>query len=596
LARSAASSPAFYSGVKKRRSGPTLSKPELLVRQAFRQSQGPESIEGLTIPSEVERQAGESKGWLRSFGRRMDRMFQTQLHTKGKEILLLMICLLIGFALRFYSFDQKSLWMDEIYTVQDSRDDFSGHLEFYKEKPTNMHPPLFYILTHLFYPFNKAERDIRIFPLVFGTLSIPMIYLLSRMFSSAIALPCAFALAFMTYHIALSQEGRSYTLIMFLGMGSLYFLLNFLRTSKKAFLILVAVLFAILFHTSYSSIPFIVFSQMLWFYEPDGQEKKPHLSSFLFLISLVALLIAPWTIFILSHYKGQPLNVPWHTEDPGSFISITYGVLHDWVPHWPLMVVSVLLIILLPIFGRNRRNALVLLANFLFPVGGLYLFCKILSITHFVSSRYFINFLPLFLITLFLSFATIEARLHKLRRVMRLRLLFLILFIASNLVILPLYYRSEKQDNRGLVNYLKVNLRDGDKIFIQESAFLPGLLHYFGLKPESRYYKVYFPKGTEESAEFLRSFSYQDKTIIIYHAKTCCAQYVGDGSRLWIIVGKLEAQKLKENSPAVLMGYFDGSFLNLKQFPSDASLFLFLWDPSSPNQKGIDLPLGNDEG
>ncbi len=42
---------------------------------------------------------------------------------------------------------------------------------------------------------------------------------------------------------------------------------------------------------------------------------------------------------------------------------------------------------------------------------------------------------------------------------MRLKLLFVILFIASNLVILPLYYRSEKQDFRGLVTYLKGQLR-----------------------------------------------------------------------------------------------------------------------------------------
>ena len=511
---------------------------------------------------------------------------------KGKEIILLMVCLVIGTVLRFHSFDQKSLWTDEIYTVQDSKDNLSGHIQYYKEKPTYLHPPLFYMLTHLFYPFNKAERDIRIFPLVFGTLSIPMIYLLARSFSSAIALPCTFALALMTYHIALSQEGRSYTLIMFLGMASLYFLLDYLKTSKKAFLILVAILSAIMFHTSYSSIPFIVFSQMFWFYEPDGQEKKPRLSSFFLLSSLVALLIAPWTIFILSNYNGQPLNDTWHAEDPGSFVSIMYGVLHDWVPHWPLTVISVILIILLPILARNRRNGLVLLANFLFPIGGLYLFCKILGITHFVSSRYFITFLPLFLVTLFLSLAAIESRVHKLRRFMRLRLLFLILFIASNLVILPLYYRSEKQDNRGLVNYLKGQLREGDKIFIQKSVFLPGMLHYLGVSPESRYYKVHFSKNDpEKGVEYTRRFIYRDRPFIIYYSKNCCTQYVADGSRLWIIVEKSEAQNLKEHSPAVLKGYFDGSFLNLSQFPSDASLYLFLWDPGSPKEKGIELPI-----
>ena len=90
-----------------------------------------------------------------------------------KEIIILILCLIIGFALRFHTFDQRSLWMDEFHTFNDSRDDLKGQIEFYKEKPTYLHPPLFFILTHLFYPFNKPERDLRILPLIFGTLSIP---------------------------------------------------------------------------------------------------------------------------------------------------------------------------------------------------------------------------------------------------------------------------------------------------------------------------------------------------------------------------------------------------------------------------------------
>ena len=62
----------------------------------------------------------------------------------------------------------------------------------YKENPTYLQPPLFYLLTHLFYPFTNPERDLRIIPVIFGTLSIPMIYLSRRLFSPAIALPCAF--------------------------------------------------------------------------------------------------------------------------------------------------------------------------------------------------------------------------------------------------------------------------------------------------------------------------------------------------------------------------------------------------------------------
>jgi len=50
-------------------------------------------------------------------------------------------------------------------------------------------------------------------------------------------------------------------------------------------------------------------------------------------------------------------------------------------------------------------------------------------------------------------------------------------------------------------------------------------------------------------------------------------------------------KKIKGNSTAVLKGYFDGSFLNFNRFPTDASIYLFLLDPKSPGEKGIDMPI-----
>lgn len=393
---------------------------------------------------------------------------------RTKTLLILALCLLIGFVLRFYGFDRKSLWLDEIYTFQDSRDGLRAQLKYYQERPTYLHPPMFYLLTHLFYPFPNPERDLRVIPLIFGTLSIPMILFLARSFSRRIALPCTLALTFMTYHIALSQDGRSYSVAMFFGMVALYFFVRHLITGKKILLIPAAFFFALIFHTSYSSIPFIGISQLLWFYRPEEQQKRPPFASFLLFNALIAVLCGPWIAFLLLNHKGQPLMDPLHTEDPGSFLSILYGVLHDWVPHWPLTTISVLLLVVLPAFLKNRRNAFVLLAVFILPIAGLFTYCKIFHVTHFISSKYFINFLPPFFISLFLSLDALEVRFDKLRRFLRFRFIFVILFIASNLVILPLYYRSEKQDNRGLVNYLKANLRQGDRVFLQKIVFFPG--------------------------------------------------------------------------------------------------------------------------
>ena len=506
-----------------------------------------------------------------------------------RDIYFVISCLLIAITLRFYTFDQKSLWMDEVHTFNDSRDDFRAQLRFYKGNPTFLHPPLFFMLTHQFYPFTKPERDLRIIPLIFGTLSIPMIYLLARSFSPSIALPCTLSLTLMAYHISLSQDGRSYSLLMFLAMVGLYFFMQHLRTFKKSYLFIVALIFAILFHTSYSSIPFIILSQILWFYRVREDAQKPSLSCFLILNGLVLFMCAPWIAFLAFNYKGQALMDPFHTETPGSFFSILYGLFHDWAPYPPLMIVSVFLLIFSPIFSKFRKNALVLLSLFILPVGGLYFYCRLLNVTHFVTSRYFINFLPLFFIIIFLSLDTLEAKFERLRKVMRLKILFVILFVASNLVLLPLYYRSEKQDFRGLVNYLKVELREGDKIFDATAGYTPGILHYLGAYPERRHQVVSSWKDSGNKIGFRISFLYQNRRFTIFHSKTCCSQYVTDGNRLWIIVGKWSAREFKRGSPFVLKGYFDGSVLNFSKFPEDASIYLFLWDPSSAGEKGIDM-------
>ncbi len=101
-------------------------------------------------------------------------------------------------------------------------------------------------------------------------------------------------------------------------------------------------------------------------------------------------------------------------ESTTSFWHILYGVLNDWAPHAPLMIISIILLILFPIFLKSRRNAFILLTIIVFPMVVVYLFCKLSNFSHFVTSRYFINFLPLFFITLFLSLDAIETKFNKL--------------------------------------------------------------------------------------------------------------------------------------------------------------------------------------
>jgi len=510
---------------------------------------------------------------------------------RRKEILILILCLIAGFALRFYTFDKKSLWIDEIHTYNDSRDGIQKQLEYYKENPTYLHPPMFFVLTHSFYPFTKPERDLRIIPLLFGILSIPMIYFLSRQFSPNIAIPCTLILTFMTYHIYFSQDGRMYSMLMFFGMMALYFFIKHLKTYKKGYLVLVAIGYAILFHTSYSSILFIVFTQILWFYHINENKNKFNIFSFLTLSGITLILCIPWVLFIVLSYKGQPVMDLLTIQEIGSLFTIVAGIFNDWAPLPPLSIASLILLILFPFFSKNKENSIILLALLAFTVGGLYFYCKLLNVNQFITSRYFITFFPLFLITLYLSLDAIEAKFKKFRGLFWIgpKLFFLILFILSNLIILFPYYKSEKQNFRGLVNYLNTHLGDGDKIVVGTFTYIPGILHYFKVEPKNRHYSIPYSWITPgKEFEFKATLTSQDRNFNIYHSNIPYSRYIENGNRLWILVGKGHAaEEVKKIPSCVLKGYFDGSFAMFRKFPSDASMYLFLWDSSSRDEKGI---------
>jgi hypothetical protein len=482
------------------------------------------------------------------------------------------------------------LWIDEIHTFNESRYGLGDQIKYYKENPTNLHPPLFYVLTHIFYPFTKPERDLRIIPLIFGILTIPMFYLLSRLFSPYISLPCMASLAFMVYHIYFSQDGRMYSILLFFSMGSLYFFMKYLKTLKRKYLYLVPLFFAIQFHLSYSSTIFIVLSQILWFYGIREDQKRIDLPSVLALNGVTLLLCAPWIFFLVSNYKGQPFMDPLTDQDIGTLTGLMSNLLNDWAPKAPLIIASLVLLILFPFFSRNKKNALILLALLVFPVVGLYSYCVLLKVNQFITSRYFLSFLPLFLITLYLSVNTIEFRFERLKRYIRPKLLFLILFVGSNATMFPLYYQGEKQDFRGLVKYLNAQLKDGDRIVVGTFTYIPGILYYFNVYPNNRHYNIpYSWKVPGKEFEFRVPLVSEGRSFDICHSNIPYDRYVTERNRLWILVGKDTAKHVEKDFPCILKGYFDGSFAQFRRFPSDASMYLFLWDTRSTGEKGTGI-------
>lgn len=136
------------------------------------------------------------------------------------------LILVIGFILRLISLNQ-SLWLDEaINVLATQKFSLLGMISEYAK--ADFHPPLFFIILWIWTNFfGIGEVVVRIPSVIFGILTIYIIYLLGRkLHSKTLGLFSALLLAINPLHIYYSQEARMYALT------TLAVVLNFFLLSK----------------------------------------------------------------------------------------------------------------------------------------------------------------------------------------------------------------------------------------------------------------------------------------------------------------------------------------------------------------------------
>lgn len=192
---------------------------------------------------------------------------------------LIWLIFLLGLLLRLVNLDQ-SFWLDEASQAQMSS--FPVR-EIWFGRSGDFHPPLFYIIAHYWLLFGHSEIWLRLPSVFFGIAAVWVIYHFSNtLFSSQkIAYLSAFLLAVNPYHIYYSQEFRSYSLLMLLGLLSMYAL-----TKKHWTLFLIN---ALLLYTHYSSI-FLIITQIIYVAFFDRKLLRFVIGH----LALVIILFLPW--------------------------------------------------------------------------------------------------------------------------------------------------------------------------------------------------------------------------------------------------------------------------------------------------------------
>jgi uncharacterized membrane protein len=192
--------------------------------------------------------------------------------------MIIIFVLLLSLVLRIVSLNQ-SLWLDEATTALVARMDMSDF--FTKFMPADFHPPLYYLVVSLWSSvFGYGEVVLRMPSIIFGVLTVYIVYLIAKDLKYKWPIVPALFLATSGLHIYYSQEARMYSMATFLV--SLIFLLFIKRQW-----FLMSISFVLLFFTDYLS---VIVVPVLFLYQFVVNRKD--LRRFLILI------VPIWTAFL----------------------------------------------------------------------------------------------------------------------------------------------------------------------------------------------------------------------------------------------------------------------------------------------------------
>ena len=130
------------------------------------------------------------------------------------------------------------MWLDETFSVWLASQSVADMLHWIAR--IDQHPPLYYLLLHFWITINgAAPYYVRLLSVVFGTATIPVIYVIGKRISgTVVGLAAAALLAFSPFNIYFAQETRMYTLLTFNAAVAIYALVRLLtdrgRSSRSA--------------------------------------------------------------------------------------------------------------------------------------------------------------------------------------------------------------------------------------------------------------------------------------------------------------------------------------------------------------------------
>ena len=249
------------------------------------------------------------------------------------KIALLLAAIIIFIAARLWHFTVPCLWFDELFSIHAARHSFGNLISFVAVDI--IHPPLFYLLLKIWIAVGgESILWLRLLPVSFAVAAVLPLLLLCRELKlgfgeTALAL---FLMATNNYLIKYAQTLRMYSLLMFLGLGSLWLFAKFTNTDSSGAPLhrrrILTVWFAVnllLVYTHYYG--WILIALELVYLLLCG--KRQAARSLAKWCGALALLFGAWAITLIQAVSGRALeqNLGWAARPRLSHLLAFYATL-----------------------------------------------------------------------------------------------------------------------------------------------------------------------------------------------------------------------------------------------------------------------------
>jgi len=383
-----------------------------------------------------------------------------------------------GFGIRLYNLGGDSFWIDELLTLQNALRGFPAVLTGARD-----HPPINYILTSVAVQnFGESEFSARLFPMIAGTLSLPLMIVFGKVMGRPLTgLTAALLLAVSPFHLKYSQEARHYAALMCVSLATYILLYLGMTRPKWKYWIGFGLLTAMNLYIHYSA--FILLGSQLilisgWSVRQIRQHKMQQLRYPLLALFMTALLFLPWVPRFLD---GLGANVGSSTvSDTGGIAPLTdwiresfyaFGMYYDQLP---------IIILLLAVIGLGILLWQSSWLDLGFLLGGIvlpFLLIQLGQVARGSFPRYIIYVMPLYLFAAAVPIATLLKQVFRSfgrRAFVPAALTFGLLIAAVGWRPVRLEHKYVQDDWRGIVQYLNHHASDGDILVMVSMAFANG--------------------------------------------------------------------------------------------------------------------------